>query len=205
MYKYQYLVTALFSVLLVGCNSSSSHQSNTVTTEEILYIDHYKTHCRTGPSGLCLRGKIDIDGEWYADIDGIQDFHYEWGHSYKVLVRKDKDTDPETVGGGTSYFLLEVLEDQIVEPNTLFTLVVYKLAYAGLTKVEENLFWYGDDKLVTCKPADCFGIEALQDQDLEILIEVTYQESIDDPLMITQVLCAAPTGLMFEQDCPDEQ
>jgi hypothetical protein len=45
----------------------------------------------------------------------------------------------------------------------------------------------------------------MQDQDLEILVEVTCQEPVDGPLMITQVLCAAPSGLMFEQDCPDEE
>jgi hypothetical protein len=206
MCKLQHLAIALSMALLFGCNSGSgTHHTNTAITEETLYIDHYKTHCTTGPNGLCLRGKLDVDDVWYSDIDGIHDFHFQWGHRYKLQVRKEKDTDPETVGGGTDYFLLNVLEDNIVEPNTLFTLFVLERGGAGLIKEEENLYWYEGDKLVACKPSDCSAIEALQDQDLEILVEVTYQEPVDDPLMITQVLCAAPSGLMFEQDCPDEE
>ena len=206
MYKDQYLAIALFSVLLLGCNSGGdTHHTNTVNTEETMYIDHYKTHCSTSPNQLCLRSKTEEDDVWYSGVDWIHDFHYEWGHRYKVLVRKEKDTDPDTVGGGTDYFLLDVLEDNVVLPNTLFTLVVFERGNMGLAKVEDNLYRYGGDKLVTCETVDCSGIEALQDQDLEILIEVTYQESVDDPLIITQVLCAAPNGLMFDHDCPDEE
>ncbi len=90
MFKYQYLAIALFSILLIGCNSGGGQHTTTVITEEVLYIDHYKTHCTTGPNGLCLRGKTDKDDEWNADIDWINDFHYEWGHRYKVKVRKKK-------------------------------------------------------------------------------------------------------------------
>jgi hypothetical protein len=206
MCKLQHLAIALSMALLFGCNSGSDHHArSTVTTEETIYIDHYKTHCTACPSGLYLRSKTDKDDVWYSNIDGIDDFHYEWGHKYKVRVRKEKDTDPKTVGGGTKYFLLEVLEDNIVELNTLFTLTVYERANAALSKVEENLYWYGGQKLLACKPADCSAIEAFQDQDLEILIEVTYQESVDDPLMITQVLCAAQGGSAFNHDCPHEE
>jgi hypothetical protein len=55
-------------------------------------------------------------------------------------------------------------------------------------------------KLLACKLADCSAIEAFQDQDLEILIEVTYQESVDDPLLVTQVLCAASGGITFDRE-----
>ncbi len=202
MYKYQYLAIAFSTALLLGCDSGKdNHDGNTVTTEEIIYIDHYKTHCTTGPNGLCLRSKTDGDDQWYSTNDGIQDFHYEWGHRYKVKVRKKAYTDREAPGDLADYFLLEVLEDNVVEPNTLFMLIVYERARTALSKVEENLYWYGGEKLVTCKSYDCSAIESFQDQDLEILIEATYQESVDDPLMITQVLCAAPGGLTFDRDC----
>jgi hypothetical protein len=206
MSQYQYLVIALFLYLLVGCNSgSSSYHTNTVITEETLYIDHYKTHCTISPNQLCLRRKTDGDDFWYSDIDWIHDFHFEWGHRYKLQVRKETHTEPGGAGNPAEYYLLDVLEDDLIEPNMLFTLIVYESARTGLIKVEENLYKYGSDKLVTCKPSDCSEIETLQDQDLEILIEVTYQEPVDGPLMITQVLCAAQGGSAFNHDCPHEK
>jgi hypothetical protein len=198
--KLQYLSVAFFSVLLIGCNSSSSQHTSTVTTEETIYIDHYKTHCTTGPNQLCLRSKGEGDDLWYSDIDWIHDFHYEWGHRYKVKVRKKKViSEPDPTGGWTDYFLLQVLEDNDVDVDTLF-----ELADPELLKVEENLYQYGGEKLIACKPVDCLVIESLEDQQLAILIEVTYQESVDDPLVITQVLCTAPRGLAFDRDCPHE-
>jgi hypothetical protein len=194
MYKY---ISPVFLSFFISACGGSNNQSTRIT-EEIVFIDHYKTLCTTGPDGYCLRSHSDDDAEWYSEIYSIQDFNYIWGHTYKLRIQTEKDLAPNVVGSTTRYLLLDILEDSTVDSETLIDLSIYP--HHPLEQISDQLYLY-DQREITCRPTECSVINTLQDQDLNILLEVKYQESLSDPLLVTQIKCSASSISDYNNDC----
>jgi hypothetical protein len=195
---YQYILPAFLSIILSACGGSSDDNQSTRVTEDIVFIDHYKTLCTTGPDGYCYRSHSEDETKWYSRINSIHNFNYNWGHTYKLRVRNETDMNPDHLGGGTEYLLLDILKDSIVDSDTLIDLRIQPAH--PLDKIADQLYLY-DQKEITCRPVDCSVIDSLQDQDSYLLVEVKYQESVSDPLLVTQIKCSTSTITDFDTDC----
>jgi hypothetical protein len=182
--------------LFIGCNSNDGQENSSAgqyeTSEEILYIDHYRSRCTAYVDGFCLRMRDNTDSDWDSKIDTISNFAFEWGYRYKVRVRRILDASPDVCCNPPKYTLINLLEKEMVGPNYLFDLHVVTDRW-DITKRSESYF-YGriDQKEFVCSPEVCAALDSLIEQKMDILLEMKYQESPDAPMVVTQIKCSAP-------------
>jgi hypothetical protein len=124
-----YIMLLLF-FLFIGCNSNDEHENSSSeqfeTSEETIYIDHYRSSCTTGGSDdFCFRTRSNSDSEWETGIRRIRDFDFEWGYRYKVQVQTKHFFDtPDACCHNPEYTLIDLLEKEAVGPDYLFDLHV---------------------------------------------------------------------------------
>jgi hypothetical protein len=212
MKKISIYILLLIHFLFIGCNSNDNHESNITeqneTSEEIVYIDHYMWHCRHGDgsasgsiNGFCMRIRNNVDSDWNA-VDTISGFDFEWGYRYKLKVLRESDTRPEIPEGAPSeyYTLIDLLEKEAVGPDYLFDLHVV----TGQMEIikEEGIYSYSSYpiKEFVCSPEICSALDSLIEQELNVRLEMRYQDSPEDPMVLTQIKCSAPYE-NYNDDC----
>jgi hypothetical protein len=195
----------LISFLLIGCNSNDNHVSDESNesdsdnteqheiTEGTLYIDHYRSRCTAGGNGFCMRTRRNSDSKWETTIYSISDFDFEWGYRYKVRIEEVVITCPDySCMTHREYTLLELLDKEAVGPDYLFDLHVLT-GRNDITKREDGSYYYSrhDSKDFVCSPEICSALDSLIEQGLGIRLEMRYQESPEDPMVLTQIKCSA--------------
>jgi hypothetical protein len=191
-----FYIVLLMSFLFIGCDSNDDQENSSTgqyeISEEILYVDHYKSRCTAYVDDFCLRMRGGTESDWESDIRAISNFAFEWGYRYKVRVRRVFDTSPDICCNPPKYTLLNLLEKEAVGPGYLFDLHVVTGGRGEITKWNGSYF-YGDidGKEFVCSPEICSVLDSLIEQKLNILLEMRYQESPDDPMVVAQIKCSA--------------
>jgi hypothetical protein len=141
---------------------------------------------------------------WQRDIIRIQKFKFEWGYRYKLQVRMDNNTSEDLCCYAPDYTLLNVVDKTFVGTDLLFDIHVSPVNHHDPYKRDEHLYVF-DEKEFICDPDICSVIDSLIEQELDILLEMRYQESPTQPMLVTQVKCSAPPGIEFRNDCLSEE
>ena len=195
----------LTGVLLIGaatflsaCGSSGSDAGG--ETEETLSFDHFKSECFGVSARFCLRSSSDNGQTYQFFYDSISGFSYQWGTSYDVVVAWSRVDNPPADASSRRYRLVQILNETDAPAGTLFDLRIRQSDGIRATAVPE-VYDIHFGRSFECAPADCQMIEAFITQQFSIAMEFRHADSPGDPIVLTQIKCAAPRD-NFDIDCP---
>jgi hypothetical protein len=158
------IFTAVFALTLVGCDPQPAE---TITVR----IDHYQEPCGEQTPAFCLRVLESSDPEIPA-ATSIEGFEYEWGHIYEVVASAHPlPTDEQTA---YEFELVEVLDEQVVDPESRFSL---RLSADHLARVDNVQFKLLNDLSASCLTTTvCSIIAEAMRHDAEFDVELTHPE-----------------------------
>jgi heat shock protein HslJ len=94
---------ALATVALAGCGPFGGGPA-----EKTVYVGPYQVDCVGVAPQKCLLIKEKAQDDWKMYYDQIQDFEYEAGYEYELLVREDKVDDAPADASTLRWTLIEV-------------------------------------------------------------------------------------------------
>lgn len=87
---------------------------------ETLYVKHHKTIGIGESLQWCYWVKKSEAADWEYFYSPIEKWQYQWGHDYKLLVKKTTVKNPPMDGSSLRYELVKVLSDVAVVDGTTF-------------------------------------------------------------------------------------
>lgn len=180
---------------LAACAGGGSGESR----ERTLFIDHYKVSCHGVVYQTCLLTRESEQSPYTYFYDGIKDLDFEWGYRYQIRVRVDDIVDPPADGSTLAYSLLEVIEKQAVDPDTLFQFAL--LPIDGFSRrLSETEFELAYEKRFDCDVSTCDSVDSLLTQDMAVLLEFRHALETSGPLRLQRVLCS-DVASQFVETC----
>lgn len=106
-----FITLFLLAVLSVGCNKSGGESTIYGKSWEEKWIVASKTITATGANGpeVCYWIKVDNAPVWQICHSQIEDFNYESGYEYELLVKAQEILDPPQDASSRKYSLLSIV------------------------------------------------------------------------------------------------
>ena len=125
-----------------------------------MVINHYLVPCTGSGAQLCYLAKIDGSTEWEFLFEGIDDFEYEWGNVYQLVVEKRSRKSPKADQAALSYRLVSILNTKSAHANELFPLRLKDGDMVSIRKDVNGQFSLMDQYPVSCASASlCLDLE----------------------------------------------
>ncbi len=192
--KFLTLAIIALTASLIGCNNDS----NDIGNREI-FIDHYKSECFGLALSLCMRSRVNSDDDWSLFYESIDGFDYEWGYVYKLRVNISNIENPPEDASSVKYTLVDMLSKELESNATTFNIAASRSTGLVVNK-SAGVYELYSEKEFSCTTAECVSIESLITQDLAILFEFTHNETLNDPMQLSQVKCSDSRD-SFRESC----
>ncbi|MBQ4836612.1 DUF4377 domain-containing protein [Pseudoalteromonas luteoviolacea] len=120
----QRILFCILSIGLVACGSSSENTNidpsikettqNNIDIEyvETLKLSSYRSPCTSVVQQLCLRVEGNEEHEFELFYGDIENFDYQWGTRYELVVKTKDVKNPPTDGSSMQYQLSEISTQQ---------------------------------------------------------------------------------------------
>lgn len=114
----------LYSIIFLSCFSKKESLSvSDLTDNQIrLTINFHLNTCDGEGRQFCFLVKGENDENWQNQFEYIENFDFEWGYIYEVIVEKKKKEFPSFDGTTHTYKLVKILDKKSVNKNTSFQL-----------------------------------------------------------------------------------
>ncbi len=157
-------LNTLFVLLLLaqlGCVSGSD-----------LYVGDHLTECvGVGPRS-CTLTRTSPTGEWLLAYDGIEDFEYQWGYEYHLLISESSVSNPPADGSSIKQSLVEIVEKKKVSgPFDI------QISFpSSLTKSGDSYKVFG--RSLTCKADNCDELDTFLSSSEELTLVLEHPHRI---------------------------
>jgi len=142
------------SILISSCDNS------TESNKQKIELLSYKVPCVGVNQQLCYLIVNDISNQNELFYSSIENFHYVWGHSYKLSTVVTEIDNPAADASSRSYKLDEILADDEDEVGTIYEFKLIELLDFTFTKDSLNYYFLGK-KIECASEADCDQLIAL--------------------------------------------
>ena len=191
-------------VVLTSCSSwwSSSKEEELKTPPKLseVWVKHHLVPCK-GWAGqdYCFAVAERPEGPWSLAYDGLQNFYYQWGYSYQLIVTGD--SGEATSGQGKR--VVKIAKKRPVQIGTEFDFTVDpQLENLGLRNhisMQSGVGKILNGPAFTCLSRGlCDDIERRLESDQKFVVTFAYGVSgvravgVEDPATVRQVVSPAP-------------
>lgn len=153
---------------------------------QILFVAPARQACEGVAPQLCYVTTVE-GGEAQLFYEGIEGFEYEWGVFYKIVVETEEIENPPADASSIRYTLVDVLDEEIVDPGTAFSL---ELPANAIEKLDENLYEFYGEKAFTCAPSvNCAVLDNVITDGGQDTINLTmvFPTVVGSPLIVAQI------------------
>ncbi len=165
------LLLFLLSVQFLGCVS-----------EVDVYVQNHKKECVGVGPRACQQQRASPDEDWTHSYAGIENFEYQWGYDYHLLISDETISNPPADGSSVERELIEVVKKTKFEGE--FTIEISRSE--SLSKENGNFSVLG--RQLSCNADNCEELDTFIASPQKMSLVMTHPQADSEPLNLSKII-----------------
>lgn len=183
---------AVTLLLLSACSS----ESGDIIVERML-IKHHKDGCQGLYYQTCLLTRPTEQDPWYFFYDNIENFEFEWGYNYELLVLVADVPDPPADASSLSYTMVQLLGKVKVAEDSYFDFSLMP-DHSFSERVTDTEFRLGQEVSFNCDLSTCDAVQSLLSQQMAMLLSFQHANDSAGQLRLHAIACSDTPNEFYE-------